>query len=307
MLFSRLSKKVLLASNSHPAYPPKNYQITQPPMPTPFIRLTPLLLAALIAFTGLCSPAMAQAPSKAKPDYPLGAGDAIRVQVFQNPDLTIETRVSENGSITYPLIGAVDIGSISIADAEAKIADALQKGGFLQKPQVNITLLQVRGNQVSVLGQVARPGRFPLETANTRLSDMLANAGGITPGGDDVAIVTGLRSGRSFSQRIDIPSIFLSENVVDDIVLQGGDTIYVHRAPVFYIYGEAQRPGAFRTERDMTVMQALALGGGPTVRGSEKRLRLHRKAPDGSMQQIEPRLTDPVLPDDVIYVKESIF
>ena len=240
-------------------------------------------------------------------DYPLAAGDTIRVQVFQNPDLTIETRVSESGVITYPLIGAVDIGGLSVAAAEKKIADALQGGGFIQKPQVNIALTQIRGNQVSVLGQVARPGRFPLETANTRLSDMLANAGGATPGGDDIAIVTGVRDGKLFRKEVDIPLIFLSDKLQDNLVLQGGDTIYVHRAPVFYIYGETQRPGSFRIERDMTVMQALAQGGGPTARGSEKRLRLNRKLPNGGIQQIEPQLTDPVLPNDVIYVRESIF
>jgi polysaccharide export outer membrane protein len=258
---------------------------------------------ALIFLLGGPQSSMAQT----KTDYPLGAGDAIRVQVFQNPDLTIETRVSENGSITYPLIGAVEIGGLSIAAAEKKIADALQSGGFLLKPQVNVTLLQVRGNQVSVLGQVARPGRFPLETANTHLSDMLAMAGGATPAGDDVAIVTGTREGKSFRKQVDIPSIFLEGKVQDDIAVQGGDIIYVHRAPVFYIYGEAQRPGAYRIERNMTVMQALAQGGGPTVRGSEKRLRLHRKSANGSVVETEPRLTDPVLSDDVIYIRESIF
>jgi polysaccharide export outer membrane protein len=269
------------------------------------VRATRWLAAACLSAATLLAPVAAHA--QAKPDYPLGAGDAIRIQVFQNPDLTIETRVSENGSITYPLIGAVELGGQSIAAGEQKIAEALQKGGFIQKPQVNITLMQVRGNQVSVLGQVARPGRFPLETANTRLSDMLANAGGATQSGDDIAIVTGLRGGQPFRKAIDIPSIFLADKVADDIVMQGGDVIYVHRAPVFYIYGEAQRPGAFRIERDMTVMQALAQGGGPTVRGSEKRLRLHRKGANGSLQQIEPQLTDPVLPNDVLYVKESIF
>ncbi|MDO8249490.1 MAG: polysaccharide export protein EpsE [Rhodoferax sp.] len=281
-----------------------------------------LLVAAFLAFSGLTSHAQAPAPvtaaaaaaptptptpSQVKPDYPLGVGDAIRIQVFQNPDLTIETRISENGSITYPLIGAVEIGGLSIALAEKKIADALQKGGFIQKPQVNIALTQIRGNQVAVLGQVQRPGRFPLESASTRLSDMLANAGGATPTGDDIAIITGLRDGQPFRKQINIASIFLGEKLQDDIVLQAGDSIYVHRAPVFYIYGEAQRPGSFRVERNMTVMQALALGGGPTTRGSEKRLRLHRKATDGSIQQVEPKLTDPVLPNDVIYVKESIF
>jgi len=253
------------------------------------------------------APATSTATRNNTADYTLAAGDAIRVQVFQNPDLTMETRVSENNSITYPLIGTVDLGGASLAMAEKKIAEALEKGGFLQKPQVNITLLIVRGNQVAVLGQVARPGRFPLETANTRLSDMLANAGGATLGGDDTAIVTGVRAGVPFRKQIDIPSLFLTDQTNDNMVLQGGDTIYIHRAPVFYIYGETQRPGAYRIERNMTVMQALALGGGPTARGSEKRLRLHRKAGNGSVEQIEPRLTDPVLPNDVIYVKESIF
>lgn len=259
------------------------------------------LVAFVLALLGL------NAQAQTKTDYPLGTGDALRIQVFQNPDLTLETRVSENGSITYPLIGAIELGGLSIAVAEQRIADALEKGGFIQKPQVNIVLVQIRGNQVAVLGQVNRPGRFPMETANTRLSDMLANAGGATASGDDIAIVTGVRNGKSFRQQIDIPSIFLAEKLQDDIVLQGGDIIYVHRAPVFYIYGETQRPGSFRLERDMTIMQALAQGGGPTARGTEKRLRLHRKDANGSVQQQEPQLTDAVLPNDVIYVKESLF
>lgn len=267
------------------------------------VQLRTSFAAICLVFSGLTINVHAQGT----PDYPLGAGDALKIQVFQNSDLTIETRVSENGSITYPLLGAVDLGGLSIAAAEKKISEGLQKGGFIQNPQVNIVLIQIRGNQVSVLGQVSRPGRFPLETANTRLTDMLANAGGAAPGGDDIAIITGVRDGKPFRRQIDIPAIFLNEKLQDNVLLQGGDSIYLHRAPVFYIYGEAQRPGAFRVERNMTVMQALAQGGGPTARGSEKRLRLHRKAANGSIQQIEPNLTDLVQPDDVIYIKESLF
>lgn len=249
----------------------------------------------------------AQPTQQDKPDYPLGVGDSIRVQVFQNPDLALDTRVSENGTITYPLIGEVTVGGLSIAKAEKKIADALQTGGFIQQPQVNIVITQIRGNQVAVLGQVNRPGRFPLDTSNTRVSDMLANAGGTTPNGDDVVIVTGVRNGKAFRKKIDMPSIYLDEKLQDDMVLQGGDTVYVHRTPMFYIYGEAQRPGSYRIERDMTVMQALAQGGGPTVRGNQNRLRLHRNMPDGKIQVTEPQLTDHVLPNDVIFVKESLF
>ena len=262
----------------------------------------PLAVCLLIAAALL--PALGHAEASA--DYPLGAGDAIRIQVFQNPDMTLETRVSENGSITYPLVGELTIGGMAIATAEKKIADALEQGGFLQKPQVNITLLVVRGNQVSVLGQVGRPGRFPMETANTRLTDMLANAGGATGGGDDVVIVTGVRNGTPFRKKVDVSGLFLDDGATQDMVMQGGDVVYVHRAPVFYIYGEAQRPGAYRVERNMTVMQALAQGGGPTQRGSEKRLRLSRKV-NGEVQELEPKLTDSVQADDVIYIRESIF
>lgn len=240
-------------------------------------------------------------------DYKLGAGDAIRILVFQNPDLTLESRVSEGGTITYPLIGTVKIGDLTISDAEKKIAAGLKDGGFVQQPQVNIVLIQVRGNQVSVLGQVNRPGRFPLETFNTRVSDMLAAAGGATAGGDDVVIVSGLRDGKPFRKAIDIPALYLGDKPQADIVLYGGDTIYVHRAPVFYIYGEAQRPGAFRIERNMTVMQALALGGGPTARGSERRLRLDRRNAAGVVEELAPEMSDPIQPNDVLYVREALF
>jgi len=87
-------------------------------------------------------------------EYQLGDGDSIRVLVFQNPELTVETRVTERGTITYPLIGNVAIGGMTIPGAEQAIAKALSDGGFIQRPQVNIVLLQNRGNQVSVLGHV---------------------------------------------------------------------------------------------------------------------------------------------------------
>jgi polysaccharide export outer membrane protein len=204
-------------------------------------------------------------------------------------------------------VGSVKLGGLTIAEAEKKLADALRTGGFVKAPQVNIVLRQVRGNQVAVLGQVSRPGRFPLETLNTRISDMLAAAGGTTPVGDDVLIITGQRNGQPFRKVVDIPALFLNDKTGEDILVSGGDTLYVNKAPVYYIYGEAQRPGPYRIERGMTVMQALAQGGGPTVRGSQNRLRLHRKDTSGKLVETSPSLTDPVQEQDVIYVRESIF
>ena len=136
---------------------------------------------------------------------------------------------------------------------------------------------------------------------------MLAAAGGTTALGDDVLIITGQRNGQPFRKVIDIPALFLNEKSEDDITVSGGDTLYVNKAPVFYIYGEAQRPGPYRIERGMTVMQALAQGGGPTVRGSGTRLRLHRRDATGKLVESAPQLTDPVQAEDVIYVRESLF
>ncbi|WP_411881541.1 polysaccharide export protein EpsE [Polaromonas sp. YR568] len=267
----------------------------------------PTLQAAATTAPAAPAPAAAPAPVPNNQDYRLGAGDAIGVQVYQSPDLSIDARVSESGVISYPLVGSVQLGGLTISEAEKKIGDALRTGGFVKVPQVNIVLRQVRGNQVAVLGQVSRPGRFPLETFNTRVSDMLAAAGGTTATGDDVLIVTGQREGKPFRKVIDIPALFLNEKSDEDIVLAGGDTLYVNKAPMFYIYGEAQRPGPYRIERGMTVMQALAQGGGPTVRGSQNRLKLHRRDASGKVVETTPSLTDPVRAEDVIYVRESLF
>ena len=240
-------------------------------------------------------------------DYRLGPGDSIKVQVYQSPDLTLEARVSESGVINYPLVGRINIGGLTVPDAESRIAQALKRHNILKAPQVNINIVQVRGSQVAVLGQVAKPGRFPLEAMNARVSDMVAAAGGITPQGDDVVVVTGVRNKKPFRKSIDVAQLFAGKGGEADILVAPGDTIYVAKAPVYYIYGEAQKPGYYRVERGMTVMQAIAAGGGITPRGSQSRLSLTRTNPDGQVVQLSPKLTDPVRGGEVLFVKESIF
>jgi len=240
-------------------------------------------------------------------EYLLGPGDVVRIQVFQNPDLTLETRVSESGTITYPLIGTVQLGGTAISKAEALIARMLDEGGFVIKPQVSLLVLQVRGNEVSALGQFNRPGRFPLETTQTHLSDVIAQAGGINPNGADEVILVGVRDGKPFRREVDVSAMYSSKQAGEDLLIRPGDVVYVQRAPQVYIYGEVQRPGMFRLERDMTVMQALAEGGGLTPRGTQRGVRVHRRGPDGRIQVLKPELDERLRPDDVVYVRESLF
>jgi polysaccharide export outer membrane protein len=283
-----------------------------------------LLQSGLMGLAGLCAlvaavqaqPAALRAPPPwpaAQPagvavdDYRLGPGDTLGVLVFQNPDLSLDVRVSESGLISYPLIGSLSVGGQTLIEAQAALARALRSGGYVRDPQVSLVLRQIRGNQVSVLGQVSRPGRFALEAFSTRVSDMLAAAGGITQAGDDWLVVTGSRDGRAFRKEVDVPSLFGPQPSSDDIVLAPGDTLYVGKAPQFYIDGQAQKPGAHRLERGMTVRQALAAGGGPTARGSQNRLRVHRKDAQGRLVEAVPQMNDLVRPDDVIHVGESLF
>ncbi|MEQ1897767.1 MAG: polysaccharide export protein EpsE [Vicinamibacterales bacterium] len=249
----------------------------------------------------------AQAQSAGIGELVLGGGDIVRIAVLQNPDLTTEVRVSENGTVSFPYIGIVPVGGLTLPQGEKKIADLLREGGFVAKPQVNILPVQIRSRQVAVLGQVNRPGRYPLEAANVRLSDMLANAGGIAATGADTVVLMGTREGKAIRREIDIPMLVSKGDSASDVPLAGGDVLYVNRAPMFYIYGEVQRAGAFRLERNMTVMQGLAAGGGLTGRGTDKGLRVHRRGADGALRIIEAKLDEPLEADDVIYVREGLF
>jgi polysaccharide biosynthesis/export protein len=225
----------------------------------------------------------------------LGVGDAVRVTVYQQPDLTTEARISERGGITVPLIGEVKLAGMSTGEAAGKIGTAFKEGKFLKNPQVSVALTTMRSQQVSVLGMVARPGRYALDDTSSQLTDVVAAAGGVMTGGHDVAQV--LRSGQTHNVAL------LSK----EFKLQGGDTVFIDRAPVFYVYGEVARSGAYRLENNMTVVQAIAAGGGITPRGSHSRLKLRRAASDGKVVEQDVSLQDKVKADDVIFVKEALF
>jgi len=110
--------------------------------------------------------AFAQSPTRTEPS--LGIGDVLRISVYQNPDLSVEARISETGQINFPLVGLVRLAGLTIFAAEQRLEKALRDGGFVLRPQVRIQMAQIRSNQVSILGQVGRPGRYPIEVAAAR-------------------------------------------------------------------------------------------------------------------------------------------
>jgi polysaccharide export outer membrane protein len=249
----------------------------------------------LRCIVGLFVWALANAAMAQQPSDKLGAGDAVRITVFQQPDLTTETRVSERGTITVPLIGETKVAGLSATQAGSHIAEALKKGQYLKNPQVSVAVTTVRSQQVSVIGLVTRPGRYGLEDTNYKVADVIAAAGGFAPDGHPV--VTVIRDGKP--HKVDI--------LKASYALKNGDTVVVERAPVFYIYGEVSRSGAYRVEQNMTVMQAIAAGGGITPRGSDRRLKLRRAGADGKVVETDVGLQDVIKADDTIYVKEALF
>jgi len=265
------------------------------------------IVAIATRLAALACMLVAAAPASSQPRETLGPGDAVRVTVFQNPDFNTETRLSERGTIVFPLIGEIEFTGMTPAQAGTRIANELKKGKYIVNPQVTVQLTTVRSRQVSVLGEVAKPGKYPLDDHSSRLTDILAMAGGVTPTASDTVTVLVTRDNKLEKREVDVSAMARNGNLAANMEIQGGDTIYVQRAPTFYIYGEVQRAGSYPLKANMSVMQALSVGGGVTLRGTERGLKIHRRNGDGKVIPVDARLTDPVQPDDVIYVRESLF
>ena len=295
---------------------------THPRAPSGAIRNWSASAIATIALL-LAAPGMAQSPAAAPvappsltesgpgegadPLLQLGPGDAVSIKVFGRPELDTTTYISDDGTAPVPLAGSVRIGGLSPAQASERVADALREGQFLIDPQVTIFLVQFRSQQVSVLGQVQSPGRFPIES-RVSVFDLIAQAGGTTEDGADVIYL--LRpdaDGAVQRHAVDLRALTVGGALQAAPAVQGGDSIFVPRAGQFYIHGEVQAPNMYRLEHGMTVVQALSRSGGVTQRGSSNRVEIRRRDADGQFVTLRPELTDLVQADDVILIKERIF
>ena len=287
-------------------------------------RAWPLLIACVLAWSlqlggfahAAANPIDASQPTPAEaqelagikpPLLQLGPGDTIKIDVYGQPDMSGTVYVSDDGSIPVALAGPVQVAGLSPAEASARIEKALRDGKYLVDPHVTLAVVQSRSQLVSVLGDVTKPGRYAIES-NLSILDLLAEAGGVTTAGGDTAFILRPQpNGKMTRLRIDLKTLAAAGGSAADPSLRGGDTVFVPKAPQFYIYGEVTAPGEFKIEPGMTVIQAIARAGGLTPRGSQRRVVIKRRKPDGGYETTKAELSELIRPDDVIRVKESIF
>lgn len=266
------------------------------------------LLIIALAWVGAAPVALAQTTSAS-----IAPGDVLKISVYGNPDLTTVTRVMPNGSITFPLIGQVTVGGASPAQAEVNIADRLSRGGFVRNAAVSVFVQErspVASSTVTLLGQVVRSGTYTLDKdsaeAVSTLVTLLAKAGGTTDKAADYCYLIRNENGQPRKTRVDLIDLLRNGNVKTNLPLANGDIVLIPEMDVFYIYGEVQKPGRYKLERDMTVMQGLSVASGMTARGSVKGIVLNRLA-GTTMTSLGTNLEDRLQPNDVLYVKTAVF
>jgi polysaccharide export outer membrane protein len=241
------------------------------------------------------------------PLTPLGPGDSVTLHVFGQPDMDGMLSVTDDGSVNVPLAGSIPVAGLSADTAARRIEASLKAGGFLIDPHVTLTLTQSLSQRVSILGEVRTPGRYPIDTRTT-IIDLLAQAGGETEFASETVYLLRLdASGTIRRYPLNLKGLAYASNSASTQLLRAGDSVYVPRAEQFFILGEVQKPSMYKLEPNLTVLQAIAVAGGITPKGSPRRVEIERAGEKGSQIVIKPKLSDLVQPDDVIRVKESIF
>ena len=263
-------------------------------------------MLAFIFLTVACNPIILPASSE---DYLIGSQDVLKITVFEHPDLTTEARVSEDGKITFPLLGEIEAKNLTTRQVEKSVAEKLSKGNMVKEPQVNVFVEQYMGQRVTIIGEVIKPGQYQI-AGPTTLLDVIALALGMNQNSGYLLTIFRKEKGNDGRENtkkitVDVDRLLNGGDLGLNIELQNRDVIYVPKAE-FYIYGEVNRPGAYRLEKGITVKRAIALAGGLTPKGSQQRIEITRR--NGERETVAGANLDYLVQfDDVIRIKESIF
>lgn len=248
----------------------------------------------------------------------LGPGDILRVSVYDNPDLSQEVTIDADGAFSYPLIGRVQAAGLPVRQLESLLAKRFADG-YLVSPQVGVTVIQHKSQQVYVMGAVSKPGPYALQRQTTLL-EALSAAGGPTPDAGFEVILThaadtqALPSGTSkvsaaangqSAMRVSLEQL-MAGGVPQRITLQDGDVVYVPVAAFVYVTGEIQHPGRYRLEKDATIQKAVTLAGGFTKFAATKSMTVQRMV-DGKRLDFQAGPNDLLQAEDVVVVHPSLF
>lgn len=291
----------VIARTVSPYGPPSYVVPDQPDMST-----SPAWRRAVVP-PGSPSSTVGRVPAPAStPGFTIGAGDTVQIDVLGQPELSARGNVSGDGRVTAALLGAVSVAGLTTSQAAERIAAGYRAGQYLVSPQVTVTLVDYQSQQMTVLGEVRSPGRFPMRTRLSVL-DALALSGGITEQGASTAYLLRPEDSVVTRYEIDLDALIQAGAGQQYFELLAGDTVVVPKAQLFYIYGEVRNPNAYKLKPGMTVIQALSLAGGLTDKGSDKRIDIRRQFADGRLRSFSTNLNEPLMPDDVVYVRERLF
>ncbi len=252
-------------------------------------------------------------------EYIIGPGDLLELKVFELPDLNQKVRVSQDGSITLPLLGSVKVGGMTKDGVEAQLAKLLE-ARFLKNAQVSVFILEYQSNRIAVIGAVEKPGMYEI-VGRKSLIQMLSQAGGLKDSAaNDIYVLREGKDGVTASLAIDLEDLIINGNQQLNIPLQPNDVVNVpvDRMITVYVFGEVKQPGAIQVKmsRKITLLQAIAQAGGTTEDAARGSIIVTRKDKSGKETKIKANLKDiikgkkpniPLLEGDVVYVPTSIF
>jgi polysaccharide export outer membrane protein len=253
-------------------------------------------------------------------DYRIGAGDILQVTVYGHPDLDLAVIVQPGGSFAFPLIGSVRAADATTQDVEKRIAARLG-AGLIRDAQVTVAVKEYRSKVVFVMGEVSRPGAYPL-AGEASLVEVLARAGPLSANaGSEIVVVrplgaaerpvlpadVGAPAGPAHAEvlRADLHAI-QAGHLEKNLALRPGDTVFVPAAERIFVTGEVRNPGSFAFTSGLTARQAVGLAGGFTPDASKGGVRVVRSRA-GRSRTIKLKLDDPVQPGDTLVVKAKLF
>jgi polysaccharide export outer membrane protein len=253
--------------------------------------------------------------AQTEPEYVVGAQDVLTIAILGESDLTRTITVGVDGTFDYPYIGRVRAAGLTLRTIKELIEKKLVDGGYYVSPQVSVEVTKYRSQNVYVLGEVRVPGQYALMGSMTVLQ-VLAAAGSPTsaaagfiiitrPAGEQPALPQ-VEAGGGSSLRVSMKEL-QGGSLPDGFTLRDGDSINVPRAESVYVTGQVKAPGPYVIEGSLTVMQAIAMAGGPTERGAAGRVKIFRRIGDRVEQLKNVKLSDLVKAGDTIEVPQRYF